>query len=86
MKSKDQLYIDIAKACLAAINQHADTSPQAAYEQVYTAIDAAMEQQFGPMMKAYDRARKALETIMALSEEDLKQARDIAEAALHEQH
>ena len=86
MKTKDQLYIDIAKACLAAINQHADASPQQAYEQVYSAIDAAMEQQFGPMMKAYDRAHKALETIMALNEEDLAQARDIAEAALHEQH
>ena len=86
MKDKDQLYIDIAKACLAAINQHAGASPQEAYEQVYAAIDAAMQEQFGPMMKAYDRARNALNTIAELSEADYDKAPDIALAALNEPH
>lgn len=86
MKDKDQLYIDIAKACLAAINQNADASPQEAYEKVYQAIDSAMQEQFGPMMKAYNRAQKALETIADLSEEDFDKAPDIAQAALNEPH
>ncbi len=86
MKDKDQLYIDIAKACLAAINQHSGASPQEAYEKVYEAIDGAMQLQFGPMMKAYDRARHALETISQLSEEDFDKAPDIAMAALQEPH
>lgn len=86
MKDKDQLYMDIAKACLAAINQHSAGSPQQAYEKVYQAIDAAMQEQIGPLMKSWDRARNALETISQLSEEDFDKAPDIAQAALHEPH
>lgn len=86
MKDKDQLYMDIAKACLAAINQHAGSSPQQAYEQVYQAIDQAMQEQFGPLMKSWERARNALETIAQLSEADFDKAPDIAQAALHEPH
>lgn len=86
MKSKEQLYLDIAKACLAAINQNTNASPKEAYEQVYAAIDAAMQEQFGPMMKAYERAQKALHTISNLNEEDFDKAADIAQAALHETH
>lgn len=86
MKDKETLYIDIAKACLAALNQNANASPQQAYEQVYKAIDAAMQEQFGPMLKDYDRARNALHAIAELKPEDYDKAPDLALAALSEQH
>lgn len=86
MKSKEELYLDIAKACLSAINQNSNASPQEAYEKVYTAIDAAMQDQFGPMIKSYERGQKALKTITELTPENVESAPDIAEAALQEIH
>lgn len=86
MKSKEELYLDIAKACLAAINKHADASPQEAYEKVYSAIDSAINNQYGDMLKSHERGQKALQTIATLSEEDFDKAPDIAQAALQETH
>ncbi|MCG8673568.1 MAG: hypothetical protein MI867_29540 [Pseudomonadales bacterium] len=85
-KSKEELYLDIAKACLAAINQHANESPQKAYEKVYTAIDEAMQAQYGPMIKAHEKGQRALEAIAQLAPEDFDKAPDIAQAALQGTH
>ncbi|PID42832.1 MAG: hypothetical protein CSB48_08380 [Proteobacteria bacterium] len=86
MKSKEKLYLDIAKACLAAINETTGAPPKDAYEKVYAAIDRAMQEQFGPIIRSYERAEKALKTISELDRQEIDKARDIALSALQVQH
>ena len=78
--------MDIAKACLKALNNVTDSGRQEAYKKVYEAIDAAFEQQFQQLGSDYQHARKALEAIAALKDEDTSSAPDIARNTLSKPH
>jgi len=86
MSSKDKLYMNIAKACLNAINQTGEQSTDQAYDKVFKAIDTAFNEQFGVLGSDYQKARLALETIANLSDEDTEKAPAIAKQALTQPH
>jgi len=86
MSNKDKLYIDIAKACLSALNKASVDSKQEAYTKVYAAIDAAFNQQFEQLGTDYQKARSALESIAALTDTNTQSAPDIARNALSKPH
>lgn len=86
MNEKDRLYMDIAKACLAALNNSHAASPEKAYQAVYEAIDKAFESQFQQLGHDYQSARAALESIAKLPTSESATAQAIAQNALKAPH
>lgn len=78
--------MNIAKACLVAINQTSQESTEQAYDKVFQAIDTAFTEQFGLVGSDFQKARQALETIAELSGDDILQAPSIAKQALSQPH
>jgi len=86
MSSKNKRYINIAKACLSAINQSDKESTDIAYDKVFQAIDKAVTEQFGLIGSDYQKIRETLEIIAELSGDDVAKGPDIAKRALTQPH
>lgn len=86
MSNKDKIYMNIAKACLGAINKAEGQTTEQTSKAVFEAIDAAFSEQFGVLGSDYKKAREALETISKLSGTDLEKAPSIAQQALTKPH
>ncbi|OUS26258.1 hypothetical protein A9Q99_18675 [Gammaproteobacteria bacterium 45_16_T64] len=78
--------MNIAKACLSAINQTNTQSTDLAYQEVFDAIDTAFTEQFGLLGSDHQKMRDALDTIANLPEDELSQAPQIARLALKKPH
>ena len=86
MSSKDKIYMNIAKACLSAINKTEGQTTEQTSKAVFKAIDAAFSEQFAVLGGDYKKAREALEAIAILSEDDVEKAPSIARQALTKPH
>lgn len=80
--SKDLMYLAIARACLTALNESSQTSPDVAYQKVYEAIDAAFNTLFENMVRWEHSARTILEKIANLPPERYEEAIELAREAL----
>ncbi|PCJ47553.1 MAG: hypothetical protein COA99_00655 [Moraxellaceae bacterium] len=86
MSNKKKLYMNIAKACLNAINQTSKETTDEAYDKVFEAIDTAFTEQYGVLGSDYQNIRHSLETIANLSEEEACKAPSLAKLALMPTH